>query len=154
MSLVSKLHTGLLNLHNDIIFEICNNIDAQNKQIESDKIHGVQLDTVEKNEKVIENKQIESEKIHGVQLDTVEKNDEVKKILERLESLESKIANIIGKIDNGCACYHGYAPFICDKPNDKIKQILENRQIESDKLHMEGCDLLEILSVKYPFSTP
>ena len=124
MSLVSKLHTGLLNLHNDIIFEICNNIDTQNKQIESDKIHGVQLDTVEK-------------------------NDEVKKILERLESLESKIANIIGKIDNGCACYHGYAPFICDKPNDKIKQILENRQIE--KLHMEG---LEILSVKYPFSTP
>jgi hypothetical protein len=142
MSLVNKFHSGLLNLHNDILLQMCNKIDEQCQTYKIDKI-----DKIDKIPNVLLQQQLED------RLNTLEKrctgiNVTIESILARLNNIESNHMNNSGgsngsgglditseiikrlqTLESSVECSTGasigYSRFVCDKQTERVRPTIK-----------------------------
>lgn len=158
MSLVNKFHSGLLNLHNDIILKICNQLDNKcqivgNNQIKSVSIQQELLQQLEDRLNALENFNIVS--------NNDKKDNNIENILKRLVDIESKniksnisdiseiirrLNNIEGNIEGSIGCNIGYSIYRAQEPSIEMEakkrlesshQFMSVAKSQADKLQIK-----------------
>lgn len=158
MSLVDKFHSGLLNVHNDIILQMCNQLDnkcqiVENSQIKSDTtIPRVLLQQLEDRLNALE-------KINSVCNNDDKTNNNIENILQRLTDIESeniernniydtseseiiKRLNIVeSNIGGSSGCTIGYSIYCSHQPSLDSMETKAKKRLEDTFVTMSKCEM-------------
>jgi len=145
MSLANKFHTGLMNVHNDIILQVCNQVDSivlqqleygQNtpekinieRTDDSITITNIleRLNNIERNnesnniENILERLSIIECNIECNNESTIKRLQIIESTIKRLKNIESNIEKLqmTGSIENNVGCSSGYSHYISYKLED------------------------------------